>query len=90
MQSLGNKMNLFIVDACRYSPFMWSRSATNCGLSLAGVQPSTSVIFYVTSAGSVAQDCERRNEIFTSEPLKNIETPGIDIDSVLNRTGSDE
>jgi hypothetical protein len=85
MQAAGNRLNLVFLDACRNNPFGWARSTTR-GLAVVGYQPPGSIIVYATSAGSVAQDGTGRNGVFTGELLKNLETPGIDLDTMLNRT----
>jgi hypothetical protein len=85
MQAAGNRLNLVFLDACRNNPFGWARSTTR-GLAVVGNQPPGSIIIYATSAGSVAQDGVGRNGVFTGELLKNLETPGIDLDTMLNRT----
>ena len=59
------------------------------GLTVVGSQPAGSIVTYATSVGSVAQDGEGRNGVFTSELLKNLVTPGIDIIEVFQRTGAD-
>lgn len=87
LQSAHNKLNIIILDACRDNPFAWSRSASR-GLSMVQAQPTGSIIAYSTSAGSVAQDGEGRNGVFTSELLKNISTPGLEINEVFRRTGA--
>ncbi len=79
-------LTLVFLDACRDNPFGWSRGGSR-GLSVVGVQPAGSIVMYATSAGSVALDGDGRNGIFTGELLKHIETPGLEIRDVLNRTG---
>jgi len=85
MQGAGNSLNLVFLDACRDNPYSWKRSGTR-GLSVVGSQPPGSVIVYATSAGSTAGEGTGRNGVFTSELLKHIETPGLDLDTILNRT----
>jgi hypothetical protein len=85
MQSGGNKLNLVFLDACRNNPFGWSRGTTR-GLSIISAQPPGSIIVYATGAGSVAQDGTGRNGVFTGELLKNLETPGIDLNTMMDRT----
>ncbi len=46
-------------------------------------------IAYATGAGSVAQDGQDRNGLFTSQLLKHLATPGLEIKDVFNRTGAD-
>lgn len=85
MQGAGNSLNLVFLDACRDNPFSWKRSGTR-GLSILGTQPPGSIIVYATSAGGTADEGTGRNGVFTGELLKHIETPGLDLDTVLNRT----
>ncbi len=85
MQSAGNNLNLVFLDACRDNPFGWARSGQR-GLSVVGNQPPGSVIVYATSAGSTASDGGSRNGVFTGELLKHIETPGLDLNTLLDRT----
>ncbi|MFZ4618440.1 MAG: caspase family protein [Rectinemataceae bacterium] len=83
-----NRLNIVVLDACRDNPFTWGRSAGGRGLSVAGSQPSGSIVAYATSAGSIAQDGQGRNGVFTGELLKNLETPGLEIAEVFKRTGA--
>lgn len=85
MKKSANRLNLIFLDACRDYPTSWSRGSER-GLAVVTNQPPGSVIVYATSAGSTAQDGSGRNGVFTGELLKNIETAGIDLDTVLNRT----
>lgn len=88
LQQAGNTLNVVVLDACRDNPFGWSRGGTR-GLSVVAAQPTGSIVVYATSAGSVAQDGQGRNGLFTSQLLKNIQTPGLEIKDVFNRTGAD-
>ncbi len=83
----GNELNVIVLDACRDNPFGWARSGSR-GLSVVGAIPPGSIIAYATGAGSVAQDGEDRNGVFTAELLENLRTPGIDIAEVFRRTGA--
>lgn len=85
MQNASNKLNLVFLDACRDYPSSWSRGSTR-GLAVVGNQPPGSVIVYATSAGSTAQDGNGRNGVFTGQLLKNIETEGLDLNTLLDRT----
>jgi hypothetical protein len=87
LQEAGNNLNIVVLDACRDNPFSWSRSASR-GLTVVGSQPPGSIITYATSAGSVAQDGDGRNGVFTTELLKNLSTPGLEINDVFKRTGA--
>ncbi len=86
LQSANNNLNIVVLDACRDNPFSWARSG-NRGLAVVGNQPPGSIIIYSTSAGSVASDGKGRNGLFTSELLKNIDAPDVEVKEVFNRTG---
>ena len=87
LQLSGNGLNVVVLDACRDNPFSWARS-TNRGLSVVGNQPTGSLIAYATSVGSVAQDGTGRNGLFTSQLLKNLQTPGLEISAVFKGDNS--
>jgi Tfp pilus assembly protein PilF len=91
MESLmeaGNTLNMIVLDACRDNPFGWSRGGTR-GLSLASHAPSGSIIMYATSANSTADDGTGSNGIFTSQLLKNLETSGLSVFEVFDKTMGD-
>lgn len=87
LQGAGNSLNVVVLDACRDNPFGWARSGMR-GLSVVSSQPPGSIVVFATSAGSTAQDGSGRNGVFTSELLKNIAVPGLEIKDVFNRTGA--
>ena len=87
LQASGNKLNVVVLDACRDNPFSWSRSSSR-GLTVIGAQPTGSIIVYATSAGTVAQDGQGRNGVFTGELLKHLRSPGTDIADVFKQTGA--
>jgi Tfp pilus assembly protein PilF len=77
-----------VLDACRDNPFSWKRSGSR-GLQVVANQPADSIIVYATSPGSVAADGEGRNSPFTAQLLKNLKTPGLEINEVFRLTGGD-
>jgi len=83
-----NGLNVVVLDACRDNPFGWSRSGTR-GLSIVTRQPADSIIVYATSAGQRASDGDGRNGLFTSQLINNLATPGLEVNEVFRRTGSD-
>jgi hypothetical protein len=87
LSASGNRLNIVVLDACRNNPFGWGRGGAR-GLTVVSEQPVGSIVTYATSAGSVAQDGEGRNGVFTAELLKHIETSGIDVAEVFRRTGA--
>jgi hypothetical protein len=87
LNSAGNILNIVVLDACRNNPFSWARSGSR-GLSVVANPPADSIIVYATSAGSVAEDGEGRNGLFTSYLLPNLGTPDLEVKEIFNRTGA--
>ena len=83
-----NELNVMVLDACRDNPFGWARSGSR-GLAVLSGQPADSIIVYATSAGSTASDGTSRNGLFTSQLLKNLTIPGLEISEIFRRTGAD-
>jgi hypothetical protein len=83
-----NELNMIVLDACRDNPFGWARAGSR-GLAVLSRQPADSIIVYATSAGSTASDGTGRNGLFTSQLLKNLTTPGLEITEIFRRTGAD-
>jgi uncharacterized caspase-like protein len=84
----GNELNIIVLDACRDNPFSWNRSSSR-GLQLVSNQPADSIIVYATAAGATAADGTGRNGLFTSQLLKNIKTPGLEVNEIFRLTGGD-
>jgi hypothetical protein len=88
LNDAGNELNVVVLDACRDNPFNWARSNSR-GLTVIENQPADSIVVYATSAGSISQDGEGRNGLFTTHLLKNLRTPGLEVKEIFNRTGED-
>ena len=84
MTNAGSQTNIVILDACRNDPFVRSfRSATR-GLALMNA-PGGTLIAYATAPGAVASDGNGRNGLYTEELLRNLRTPGLDVEEVFKR-----
>jgi formylglycine-generating enzyme required for sulfatase activity len=88
LQESGNALNMIVLDACRDNPYGFARSGSR-GLTVVASQPPDSIIMYATSAGRTASDGQGRNGLFTTEFLKNLKTPGLEVKEIFNRTGRD-
>ncbi|GHT85544.1 hypothetical protein FACS1894137_09960 [Spirochaetia bacterium] len=88
LNAAGNELNVVVLDACRDNPYSWNRSGSR-GLTVVGNQPVGSIIVYATSAGSIADDGQGRNGLFTSHLLKNLKTPGLEVYETFRRTMDD-
>ena len=88
LNDAGNELNIIVLDACRDNPFSWARSGSR-GLTVVSNQPADSIIVYATSAGSTAPDGTARNGLFTSQLLKHLNTPGVEVSELFRLTGAD-
>jgi formylglycine-generating enzyme required for sulfatase activity len=93
------KVSVIILDACRDSPLQerLRRIAIEKNKALVppkGLPPmsvvgSNTLIVYATVPGETASDGVGRNSPFTASLLKNIETPGLEIELVFKRVTAD-
>jgi uncharacterized caspase-like protein len=88
LNDAGNELNVVVLDACRDNPFTWARSGSR-GLTVIENQPADSIVVYATSAGSISQDGEGRNGLFTTHLLNNLRTPGLEVTEIFRRTGQE-
>lgn len=80
-------VSIVILDACRNNPF--ERSFRKMGGGLAQMDaPKGSFIAYATAPGKTAADGDGRNGLFTQELLKQINEPGLTLESVFKRVRS--
>ncbi len=90
------RVNIVILDACRnnplarsFAPKLGTRSAS-VGQGLASIPSSLgTLIAYATQPDNVALDGDGRNSPFTAALLKHIDTPGLEVSSLLKRVRSD-
>lgn len=79
-----SSLSIVILDACRNNPF--ERSFRKMGGGLAQMDaPKGSFIAYATAPGKTAADGDGKNGLFTQELLKQINTPGLSLESVFKR-----
>jgi Caspase domain len=89
------KVSILFFDACRDNPFAHrlsrGRSFTPRGLSRVDVGRGGVLVAFATGPGEVAVDSlgGERNSPFTAALLKYIETPGLEIRSLLTRVTKD-
>ncbi|MFA6971041.1 MAG: SUMF1/EgtB/PvdO family nonheme iron enzyme [Gallionella sp.] len=80
-------VSIVILDACRNNPF--ERSFRKIGGGLAQMDaPKGSFIAYATAPGMTAADGDGKNGLFTQELLKQINEPGLTLESVFKRVRS--
>ena len=88
MEQAGNGLNIFILDACRNSPFRSFSRSVNPGLSQVNA-PKGSYIVYATSPGSVASDGNGRNGLFTAKFLKYVKRENISLESLFKNVAKE-
>jgi formylglycine-generating enzyme required for sulfatase activity len=87
MDYARNRMNIVIMDACRDNPF--ARSFRSLSQGLASIDaPAGTLIAYATAPGSVANDGEGENGVYTGELVKAMVQPGLKIEDVFKRVRS--
>ncbi len=86
MDAAGSRLNIVVLDACRNNPFERSWRSTDQGLAEIKA-PTGTLIAYATAPGKVASDGTGRNGLFTSELLKQLNTPNVLIETVFKRVG---
>jgi formylglycine-generating enzyme required for sulfatase activity len=87
MDYARNRLNIVILDACRDNPF--ARSFRSASQGLASVNaPSGTLISFATAPGSVANDGQGENGVFTGELVKAMTQPGLKIEDVFKQVRS--
>ena len=83
MDESGMDVKLLFLDACRNNPLgrSWTRSASK-GLAVMET-PQGALLAYATSPGKTASDGTGRNSPFTAQLLRELGTPGRDIEVTL-------
>src|SRR5262249_33910622 len=82
------RFGLIILDACRDNPFAVAQKGGTRGLTrgLARVQPKANLLVaYAARDGTTASDGDGRNSPFTSALLRNLETPGLEVELMFRR-----
>ena len=83
MDESGMEVKLLFLDACRNNPLgrSWTRALSR-GLAVMET-PQGALIAYATSPGKTASDGTGRNSPFTEQLLRELGTPGRDIEVTL-------
>ncbi len=88
MDSARTPINVVMLDACRNNPFARSFKLSQVGLAQMDA-PAGTLIAFATSPGSVAQDGEGDNGLYTSAVLRHMATEGLPIEQLLKRVRVD-
>jgi uncharacterized caspase-like protein len=88
MDSARTAVNVVVLDACRNNPFARSFRPAAAGLAQMDA-PTGSMISFATAPGSVAQDGEGNNGLYTGALLRHIATPGLAVEQMFKRVRVD-
>ena len=88
MDSARTPINLVLLDACRNNPFARSFKLSQVGLAQMDA-PSGTLIGFATAPGSVAQDGEGDNGLYTSALLRHITVAALPVEQMLKRVRVD-
>ena len=87
------RVSLFVLDACRDSPFRLQLTQGSRGIASVGMgaqqAASGTLIAYATAPGTEAADGTGPHSPFTAALLKHIERPGLTVQQVLNAVRGD-
>jgi Flp pilus assembly protein TadD len=86
----ASKLRLVILDACRDNPFakkmIRSSGSRSVGKGLGNIEPEgTTLVAYAAKHGQTAEDGTGRNSPYASALVRNITTPGLEINQVFRR-----
>ena len=93
LNNVTDKVNIFVLDACRNNPFesQWEQTrAINKSSGLAKMSPPTgSLIAFSTEAGTTAYDGQGENSIYCQSLTTNMMIEGISLDQIFRNVRSD-
>lgn len=78
-------LKILFLDACRNNPYARSFRSADRGLARVGAAPSGTLIHFATRPGSVAADGAGGNGLYTTELLRQIDSPNVPIEIMLKR-----
>jgi uncharacterized caspase-like protein len=80
-------VKLLFLDACRNNPYARSFRSTARGLARVQDAPSGTLMHFATRPGSVAADGTGANGLYTTELLRQIDQPGVPIETDAQARG---
>lgn len=84
MDDAQNALNIVVLDACRNNPFARSFRSAQGGLAQVRA-PTGTLIAYATAPDSVAADGAGTNSPYSQEFVKQMETPGVLVETMFRR-----
>jgi hypothetical protein len=92
LNTITNKVNVLILDACRDNPYEsnWSQTRSLQGNGLAKIPPHRgSLIAFSTGSGSTAFDGDTDNSIYCESLSRNMLKPNISLDQIFRNVRMD-
>lgn len=77
------------LDACRNNPYARAFRSASRGLARVEGAPSGTLILFATRPGSVAADGTGRNGLYTSQLLRFMGTPGLNVESMHKKVAAE-
>lgn len=84
MADARTRLNLVFLDACRNNPYVRSTRSTDGGLAKVPV-PSGTLISFATRPGSVAQDGDGTNGLYTKNLIAAMDVPNLPVEQMIKR-----
>lgn len=78
-------VKLLLLDACRNNPYARSFRSASRGMARMQDAPSGTLMHFATRPGSVANDGDGVNGLYTAELLKLIDQPGVPVEQLFKR-----
>ena len=94
LKTISTGVNIIILDACRSTPFLKTRSinspnrSSDNGLAHV-VAPKGTLIAFSTAPGAVAYDGTEENSIYTRRLVAHLKVPGLPIEQLFKRVRID-
>jgi len=82
------RVGLVILDACRDNPYADTRRSAERGLARMNA-PTGTIVAYATAPGRTAADGTAENGVYTSQLVRHLTMPGLDIKEVFDRTAQE-
>lgn len=88
MAESKSRLNLVLLDACRNNPFTRRFRSAGSGLAKVESAPSGTLIHFATRPGSVANDGDGSNGLYTAHLLAAMDQAGVPIEKVFKDTAA--
>ena len=82
------RIGLVILDACRDNPYAGASRSSSRGLARMSV-PTGSIVAYAAAPGETADDGKGNNGLYTEQLVRNLQTAGLDLREVFDRTATE-